>query len=70
VWHITDSSRGRRGRIRVLLRHRGVAAMLALAMALYVYGALSIAQALMAAAGKPVSAILAEWARDHTLGWW
>jgi hypothetical protein len=44
--------------------------MLALAMTLYIYGALSIAQALMAAAGKPVSCILAEWARDHTLGWW
>jgi hypothetical protein len=44
--------------------------MLAFAMTLYVYGALSLAQALMAAAGKPVSSILAEWARDHTLGWW
>jgi hypothetical protein len=53
-----------------LLHNRVVPAMLALAMTLYVYGALSIAQALMAAAGKPVSCILAEWAQDHTLGWW
>jgi Na+-translocating ferredoxin:NAD+ oxidoreductase RnfD subunit len=66
VSHITRSSR----ESRRLLRGRVVSAMLAFAMTLYVYGALSIAQALMAAAGKPVSCILAEWARAHTLGWW
>jgi hypothetical protein len=53
-----------------LLHKHVVPATLAFAITLYAYGALSIAQALMAAAGKPVSSILAEWARDHTLGWW
>jgi hypothetical protein len=53
-----------------LLHNRVVQAVLALAAALYVYASFSIAQALIAADGGPVSAVLSEWARDHYLRWW
>jgi hypothetical protein len=53
-----------------LLGSRTVRTALALATVLYVYASFSIAQALIAADGGPVSSVLAEWARDHYLGWW
>ena len=53
-----------------LLGNRAVRALFALAAALYAYAAFSIAQALIAAGGAPVSAVLSGWARDHCLGWW
>jgi hypothetical protein len=58
----------KRGRIRRFFRLRTVRAILALLLIFFCFVAFSLGRALTANNGLPLSAKLAEWARDHYLG--
>ena len=58
----------KRGRIRRFFRLRTVRAILAVVLIFFCFVAFSLGRALTANNGLPLSAKLAEWARDHYLG--